>query len=274
MPLVTLADQLTTQGYCLVPGVLSAADVMRTRATLDQIFADPNSARAGDITEHAQLGSVRIDVFNRHPALQWMIVHPPIVQALRTLLGDDFVVVPETAAHSAGYGRWHKDTTSQERAGETFHRAPDFAMVQVALYLQDNDIWGGGIDVRPGSHRQPDRFINATDKTVFDKLRTKAQEWGVLPTPPGVAVPNRAGDLVIFDMRLDHKASWPSRRGIPPVRKQALFWIASRNNAHARSYLRYIQTRADYTYLQGYAYEPQLAALCQQHHVNLLEVAS
>jgi hypothetical protein len=87
-------------------------------------------------------------------------LHKPTIEILRKLLGNDFVVLRECAAHFQGFGGWHKDTTSQEFAGHLFQWSENYLMVEVAYYLQDNDEeYGGGLDVEPGSHRKPDSHV-------------------------------------------------------------------------------------------------------------------
>jgi hypothetical protein len=100
-------------------------------------------------------------------------------------------------------------------------------------------------------------------------VRTKLR-GALLPQKRGYRVPSKAGDVVLFDMRLDHKAS-ASTAGPPPVRKLALFVIAAKNDAHARSYLRYVQSRPDYLYLRGYRYSDALRSLASDTGVRLLE---
>src|SRR5688500_3641507 len=124
--------ELNDSGFVCVRSVLDAETIAAARSELSALFADPSSTRPGDIVEHARLGSIRFDVVNRFPQLARLFLRPRLVEALRLLLGESFVLVPESAAHASGYGEWHKDTTSQERAGLLFHRAPEFRMLQVA----------------------------------------------------------------------------------------------------------------------------------------------
>lgn len=247
---------LAEAGYVRLRAVFTPAEIDRARAQLASLFAVPSSYK-GDLLRHPSLGSIRMDVFNREPALLEWLLHPKLLHALRGALGDDFVFLPESAAHMDGFGSWHKDTTSQERAGERFHLAPDFLMLQVAIYLQDNGVNGGGLSVIPGSHLRPDRYVNAIDRTFVDKVRTKLKKWLHLE-PAGLRIDSKAGDVVLFDVRLDHRAT-PSARQRPEP-KFALFCIASRRNAHAAAYLRYLRSRPDYSYLDGYAYGPELVA--------------
>lgn len=144
---------------------MSASEVATLHAELGRTFTRP-AAKPGDFDKRGRLGSVRQDVIARKPSLHWVLTHPPLLKALNSLLGDDFVFLPEMGAHCGGYGDWHKDTTAQERAGERFHWSTDYLLVEAAMYLQPNTSdYGGGLSVRPGSHNEPDRYLGVIDKT-------------------------------------------------------------------------------------------------------------
>lgn len=258
-----MTGDLTTafqrDGFVVVPKVISAEQVAQLRGVLFGMFDAP-AGYEGDFDRRGRLGSVRFDVCSRVPELRWLLTHMPLLSPLRTLLGEDFVFLPEMSAHHGGYGDWHKDTTSQERAGQRFHWEPEYVMVEAALYLQDNSVeYGGGLEVVPGSHTQSDRFLDVIDRTPLDKVRTKLKSWGVLPSKKGTRIPSVAGDLVIFHFRLDHKASSAAETNIPRSnQKLALFFACSRNNHHARRYTDYIASRPDYAFLKSHAYPDEL----------------
>ena len=256
-------QQFHEQGYVVVPGVLSGDEVARLRAALRPKFDVPPEQRfSGDGD------GVLFDVFNRHPETRWLLFHASSIQVLRLLLGDDFVVLRECAAQLERFGPWHKDTTSQERAGHRFHHEHDFCMVEAAYYLQDNDpVCGGGLDVEPGSHRSDDAFAR----------RTRLQRaWGKVAGGPKlgdaeiVSVPSRAGDLVIFDFRLNHRAT-PRRRSLPPggTEKIAIFQACSSNTPHVDAYHAFINGWAPYVYLRDFAYPAEVLAEARRHNLTL-----
>ena len=262
-------ERFASSGSLIIPGVLSLEQVALLRAELAAIFAKPATA-PGDFDRRGRIGSVRFDVCSRYPSLRWLLTHPPLLSALRGLLGDDFVFLPEMSAHHAGYGDWHKDTTSQERAGHQFHWSADYLMVEAGFYLQPNSQeYGGGLDVIPGSHRTPDRYLDIVDKNVFDKVRTKLKSWNVLPTQQGTSLQSRAGDLVLFDFRIDHRATPAKKLPVPPDHeKYALFFACSRANQYSDQYIEYIKRRPDYHYLSE-PYEPSLLDVAAQNRLSL-----
>jgi len=246
------SQELTQKGFVRKQGVFSQEQIVELRKNLDMIFSEPPK-HTGDFDNRGNFGSIRIDMCARNEQLSWLLVHPPLLTTLRSLLGSDFVFLPEMAAHRNGFGSWHKDTTSQERAGHTFHKAADFKILQVAVYLQDNGIYGGGLDVIPGSHTKSDSSLGQT-------LQPLGAE----------SIPSLAGDLLCFDMRLDHKASWPTTEAKPVPTKYALFFLASVNNRYARDYCDYIQSRNDYAYLKDHQYPEELLSLTRSQNVTLM----
>jgi hypothetical protein len=272
-PRSTLRADFDRDGFTRLPRVIDAAQVGALREELIQIFDAP-SAYDGDVNGHVAYNRIYFDAFNRYPALQWVAFHPPVVSALRDVLGKDYVYIPEVGIHDSGFGGWHKDTTAQEVAGLRFHWESDFRMVQCALYLQDNHPdYAGGLDVAVGSHRRRDRIVPRANGRLT-KLATRAlyklKTWD--DDRRRTTVRTTAGDLVIFHYRLDHKATTPRIRPLPSThRKLALFFVASANNAHARAYMRFIKSREDYVYLKSYVTTEAYRAKAEAAGVGLLD---
>jgi hypothetical protein len=150
-----------------------------------------------------------------------------LIRTLRGLLGDDFVFLTEFSLHDSFYAGWHTDTTSPNaKAGHEFHWSPTFTLVQIAIYLQDNGANGGGLDVVPRSHLADDPLaIQMRGGTVENPYRDV------------VTIGSKAGDAVIFHLRISHRASLsqsPARND--GERKLALFMVAGPNNASTRRY--------------------------------------
>jgi len=266
-------EQLSTDGFVTVPGVLSSDEVAELRQFFTQLFAN----------EPVQPGDnrfTRYDIFSRYPETRFILERRPVLDALRDLLGEDFVLVPESGVQDSRYGWWHKDTSEMERDGVSFHKDEDFRMVQCAIYLQDNDEHGGGLDILPGSHLLPDDTAAPRKHTIVQRVMFKLglSDPGRLKPPQAegaFSIPSHAGDLVIFDVRANHMASQPNGRieDIPPEkRKFGLFFICSANNAHPRSYRSYVADKEHYDYLQGgaHTYPAEVEALASEHHFTLI----
>jgi hypothetical protein len=261
--------EFSKEGYCLFPEIFNQAQLASLRDTLINLF-DKHDSRYIDIANHYRMGSIIFDVLNRVPDLAWLVGHPPLVKALSALLGDGYVVMPDATAHNNGFGDWHKDTTSQECAGQFFHKQENYRQLTVAIYLQDNGPNGGGADVIPRTQFSEDRYV-IKRKGFFGKLQARFLQR--FPKVGAFTVPSKAGDLVVFDLRLDHKASWPKIKGPETQCKLAIFFTASRNNEHALNLAEYRKTRpSDCAYLKDYQYSTHLVNVCKDAGVTLLPV--
>lgn len=249
--------QFEEKGFAVFPGVLSADEVARLRRSLEELFAQAPT-HAGDRQE------IRNDVYSRYPDLRFLLGHPKILDGLRTILGDDLVSVPEMAVHDSGFGGWHKDTASIDLAGKDFHREPDFRMVQMAIYLQPNTEYGGGLDIVPGSQYDPP----PGEKTGLLK-RAKNVIGGRRPH----TIPNQAGDMVMFDMRCDHRATPPTAcepDALPEEhRKFAIFSVWSSKREHADKYREHIASRKGYDYLEGHSYPDEVQQIARENEFSL-----
>jgi Phytanoyl-CoA dioxygenase (PhyH) len=263
-------------GYLLVPGVLSPEQVNLLRDFFRRKFLSPDGPKyLGDGK------GLLFDVFNRYPEVRWLLFHPPTLAVLRDLLGPDFVVLREAAAHYQQFGTWHKDTTSQENAGHRFQWDGDYLFVEVAYYLQDNSPeFGGGLDVERGSHRMPDRFRVPRSRfgrgvkkiqSLFGRVVKKIQKTFIRPTTRAYSIPNKAGDLVIFDFRINHRATpQPSSPLREDREKIAVFLACGRNvPRHVQGYHDFISSRPDYVYLKDFAYAADLLQQAAAANVTL-----
>lgn len=269
-------DDFQRDGYVLVPGALSADEVGRLRAFCTHLFASPP-------TEKSDLQNIRADIFCRQPEASWLLATPKVVATLREVFGPDFVYLPDLAVHDSYYGKkWHKDTTNAEIDGHDFHRAPDFRMAIIAIYLQDNGDFGGGLNVIPGTHMKKDQFVRFHTRTKWSfwrKVRYRLASYGLLPheenpvitgdgTP--VVLPTKAGDAVIFDLRISHKATAPKSEAVPKEhRKFAFFLSASANNAHVEEWLRFLmEDDGLLSYVKGHRYAPHVEQLGREHDLR------
>lgn len=271
---LTQKFQFWRNGFLLLPDVLSQEQVRGLREFLVRIY-DVEARRPGDDDV------TRYDVICRYPEARWLVGHPPLVGALKSLLGNDFAFLHEWSAHDSYFGGWHKDTTGQETNGKLFHYAADYRMVQVAIYLQDNGEYGGGVDVIPGTHRErTDRYVRtgAPPKLTFwQRAWRKLRHYGLLPAEKerAYSIPSRAGDVVIFHTRACHQATQPKTTPVPPeYRKLAIFLMASANNEHARTYMDWCKGgygSAVRPHLVGdHTFDPEVVRLAQENQFKLV----
>ncbi|MEH2192957.1 MAG: phytanoyl-CoA dioxygenase family protein [Nostoc sp.] len=253
----TQIEQFHKDGFLLMPSVLKQEQLVELRNSLISLF---NS----EIKFEGDNNNLRNDICNRYQEFRWLLIHQPILSVLKSLLGTDFVYLPEIGAQKSFYSTWHKDTTSQEANGLQFQWEPNYLMLEAAIYLQDNDEYGGGLDVIPGSHLYPDLSTNSTAHDFWSKIT---------PPPYIHSIPSKAGDLVLFDFRINHKASLPIKCAVDSIpdskQKFAIFIACSANNEHVVSYKNFIYSRPTYYYLKDYQYQEDFLQLVRDNGLIL-----
>ena len=245
-------------GYLVVPGLYGGADVARAR---DLIEADRASGGWADAPYHAD--DVTTDVYERVPELAEIVLSGPYLRAMEDLFGPDAWVLAEPAVHRGRYYGWHKDSTFLDAQGERFHWAAGFEAAMTVLYLQDNHPeHGGGLTVVPGTHRDPDVYHRIPAMGLVERAWLKAQKvagvshFDRLDRHPDLQdLGSRAGDLLVIDMRLDHRGT-PARTA-PPVQKYGVMNIACSGRETARRLSAALRRRPGGYYQQYLAREPE-----------------
>ncbi len=260
-------DLFKQKGYLLVPNVLTKEEVALLRKDILAIF------KSGDWKKSPyNTNTVLSDVYGSFPGFLDVTLSRKVLSIVKSILGENPVLMPETGIHYKLYSGWHKDTTSQEKAGHDFHWKPEALMIEAGVYLQDNNELGGGLTVMEGSHMTKDVFKEEHVPGFFEKIMNRISP----PTQeqidkkmnvhklPIIDIPSRAGDLVIFNFLTNHRATLPKKCSIADIpadqEKLALFNAFSVNNATADEYIKYIQSRPEpfYQYVSKRKITPEL----------------
>jgi hypothetical protein len=253
--------RLTTQqindfhekGFLVVPNLLSSEEVQYLRTRILEIF------ESGE-WQKSEFNSPKVlaEVYNYFPEFIDISLKREVIEVLTDLCKSEPVLMPETGIHYKFYTGWHKDTSTMQKSGETFHLKDDCLLLQCGFYLQDNtEKYGGGLTVMEASHKTPDSFITTNiEHTILDKVKIKtglySEEKNKKINPHKhriIDIPSKAGDFVIFNMKTNHRATNPAN-GIPetvPVEfsKLALFNAFTADNFSAEEYFRYISSRPE-----------------------------
>lgn len=238
-------------GFLRVPNVLSPEEVAWLREfSLAKFAIAPEQRGLGDMPGYI------FDIYSRYSEVRWLLHHQSTLGVLRSLLGDDFVFLREVAIHLEGYGGWHRDSDSLEKAGLRFHLRDDCLLVQTAFYLQDNTyMYGGGLDVIPELHHSAEHFASGRDYHHYHAH----------------SIPSRAGDLLLFNYRLPHRAS-PRRNPTVPKANQklAIFTACSTNTPYVQAYHDFVSGLTQYAYLKDFSYPAELLAEAQAAGIRLV----
>ena len=146
---VSLERSFCQDGFVVVPQVFDQTEMAELRRAAIAQFPDNRPPFEPQFSSTAVFQEPFRLVFRNRK----------FIQALRAVLGEDFVFVNEFGLHDSFYVGWHTDTATPEgKVGHEFHWSPGFCVVQIAIYLQDNNENGGGLDVVPGSYVRDDPF--------------------------------------------------------------------------------------------------------------------
>jgi hypothetical protein len=247
------ALHLAREGWVCRAGFIDEDTVPRLRDELEAAFASPELRSR--VLSPPGCGGILPDLLQL-PGIHPHVFVPRLAPVLRELIGPGFVLLPEHAIHREGFGGWHKDTDMFEHAGRMAHWDADFGVWQCAIYLQDNSpLHGGGLSVVSGSHRVP-----RPDPRAPDSAQRFLEQAEALGRP----LPSRAGDLVVFHTRLDHRAT-PRLESPPDGAKLAIFFLVAHDDAHAAAWSAFIRNRPDYTYLRTYAVPQAMHAMARSN---------
>jgi hypothetical protein len=178
-----LVERLDGDGFVVLPAVLSPDEVAQLRLQTCEILEQRGTGKSG--------GKVLPNAAVEAPEITWVFLNPAILEAVTVALGATPVFTMEADLHrNFVAGKWHKDSGEQVMERGYFDCDPignsNCRVLKVALYLEDH-IDGSGLHVCPGSHRS--RLVDA---------------------PRDFAIPTKAGDAVLFDVRITHRGVEPS----------------------------------------------------------------
>lgn len=174
------------------------------------------------------------DIYKHFPEMADLVFKPAYINAVKDIYSTGIICVPECCIHYNRFFDWHRDTTTMESTGDTLHRASPHFMVQASIYLQDNCAEGGGLTLVPRSQARRDRFVtmyrgNLAHRTYHKILKAfRLSAFHIIERyERPVDVPTKAGDVVIFNNQLDHRATFvrkpDGKARQPQLEKFAIF---------------------------------------------------
>jgi len=154
--------QLEREGYTVVRGLLSPAEVAELREEIGGVYDhEPPDGRNQLPVEDQEM--FRYAMLNRSAAAQRAVAHPGLLSVIEPLLGEDCHVIANTAwrnpaGQPGGHGgqNWHIDAGPHIPLPEGVRWPADIPHPVFALgvhvYLQDCELEDGPTGVIPGSH--------------------------------------------------------------------------------------------------------------------------
>lgn len=224
---VTAPDprELEQRGFVILRGLFAPQEARRVREQIIEL------SRAEDASGDLRRRFDRWEGVTRHRQFWPVIVHEPLLRAVRDLLGGTvrYVHNSEVHANNAGF-LWHRDCIDQIcGVGPDWDDSlAPYRVVRACIYLDSHEDNGFQLGVVPGSHRftRPTLAglaITASER-VLRRLRLWPAGWDARRRPqPLVSTERRwrarlrpatptwirigLGDCVVLHQRLVHSAS-------------------------------------------------------------------
>lgn len=198
-----LRSSLEEKGFAVVPGLLSAGMLERTRAASDRLIA----AQDSDHFAARRSSGTMISVF-QDPFFAELVSWEPALRTLKRLgfteprFTSGFVI--SKPPHSPPLF-WHQDWLGWDDACS--YTEPTL-QIFLMYYLVDTSPANGCLRVLRGSHLRRHAMHDAVPEAHTEEISraTDPSHPAFQPIPEDEAVPVRAGDLVIGDSRLLHGA--------------------------------------------------------------------
>ena len=227
------------------------------------------------------------NVYGVYPEITDTLCNDKVVSVLKIILGDKFVLTPETSAMRDVYSTLHTDTTTCEMQGFSFHQKPHFKLVTLAIYLQENHpIHGGGLFIVPGSQNEPDYCVKLRKRRFEKSFTRKIEKWiykfsnrryfnydNLLQNDPrGIDIFHSLGDVIIFNSKIIHRASIPKEDYQTDVNsidksKFAIYANLMTDNELTIDQVNFLRSRTDtpvYNYLREFRDIQFLQNKCQE----------
>ena len=149
---------LNKEGFTLIPGAISAEEVARTCAAIDEILVKEEAVARRTTTQTTNLKSAHA-IVGKHPHFYEFFLNPPVLNLIRSVLGDDAllydmnarVVLPTGGRETRRGFQVHVDR--EDFSVNPFVEGTHYPMaLNVIWCLVDFNIENGATLMWPGSH--------------------------------------------------------------------------------------------------------------------------
>lgn len=206
-PALAASLQIEREGWALLEGVFSPAEVATMVAEVEEVYATSEP----DVRfRESDRPDFRYAMYNRSPAVQRAIGHPMILEAIEPLLGGDCHVIANTCWRNPPDfpgGPWHCDAGPHipRPAGVPWDDRIPYPVFVIGahLWLRDVTTADGPTAVIPGSHRSgrlPPRDRIEDPDLDHDGRRAVAPEAA-------------AGDVLLFSSDSWHRGTPSTAEG-------------------------------------------------------------
>lgn len=172
--------EMRRQGFSVVRNALDPDQVQALRVAITTHFRHSGRMRYG--------GKIQLRALQAVDGLAATALSADLAEVIRAHVGHSTpLLTGECDVMMNTTSGWHKDITPDMNLGSSLFEADDFAVYKVGIYLQDQTAGSpAALRVRPGSQR-----------------------CGDVATGPVVRLETHPGDVVVFDVRIDHAGQAP-----------------------------------------------------------------
>mgnify|MGYP001109153318 CR=1 FL=1 len=241
-------DRFESEGYLVVEDVIPIQQIQEIRDSFEIIRE--KSKKSGNVLYDAKYPDASIlwgdlTSFSELEPYDFIVFNKNIISIVKSLIGSEIVYFGESNTQSGVAVRgFHKDSRVSDREdAKGMDWQGVYPLVRVAIYLNDTDVYSGGIKMMPGSHDIPTSFFRRG----------------------GVNVKAKAGDLVIWKLTTTHSGNAKRMRYLKdfsfhpriedfipsmfdihnPIERRAMFVVYGAQGEHLERYIKYFGDRSD-----------------------------
>jgi hypothetical protein len=234
----SISEQFSQDGFIVVRGLLSEADVARYIARLKELASGKDRW-------------TQPDGLNRNPEFWPVIFNERLLVAVREILGPGVRYLPHNDLH-LGFSSfsWHRDNVNRDvGVGPDWDESKEpYRIVRVGIYLQRFEESQFKLGVVKGSHRPGTGLTSEEHRRVHRRTSAVANVFSGLSGVDLVGadaewIATEPGDGIIFDPRILHTGS--KFHGV----KYSMFVAYGVESAHFHNHWHYyLKLRADLGY--------------------------
>ncbi len=133
-----------------------------------------------------------------------LLLSEKIIEPLRPLLGPRIVLFGDSSSKSDDkVTDWSSRHFHVDARGDDFDYTQPYPLLRIGIYLQDQDVYSGGLKLRPGSWTRFCVEHYGIRRLIKQALRERSM--GQLRPPPGsINIDARSGDVALWNLRIHH----------------------------------------------------------------------
>src|SRR3989344_2186988 len=195
-------QQLSREGFTLIKNVFTPEEIKNFRAAAYE--AKTRETQMGLLTGAGKLSVLTTDLLS-NPGLNHLPFDPRILSIVRDIVGREQLVYFGESGLIIGTGSrgFHRDNADRINPTAPDWSDPNYSVVKVGIYCQDNAKHSGGLKIRRGSHLVSD-FIPGKNTDVVGK-------------GSAYNIPNAPGDVAIWSLKTAHSANFLRLKLLPNI---------------------------------------------------------